>query len=116
VHVRPSDPHAIAGFQQGLNPRSAIVLGGRKADNGLAAGGSRRATDEAHLGGYAAVELAFELVDADLARQVNGEGLGDRDHARLAGDLLGIAHLIDRQEQETWIVIYEVVEPPRPQA
>ena len=23
---------------------------------------------------------------------------------------------IDRQEQETWIVIYEVVEPPRPQA
>ena len=34
----------------------------------------------------------------------------------MAGDLLGIADLIDRQEQETRIVIHEVVEPPRPQA
>ena len=34
----------------------------------------------------------------------------------LPGDLFGIAYLIDRQEQETRIVIHEVIEPPRPQA
>ena len=48
-----------------------------------------------------AVELAFELVDADLAGQVHGEGLSDRDHARIGGDRHGIADLVDRQERET---------------
>ena len=89
VHVGPGDPHPIAGIQRGLDPRSAIVGSGRKADDGLAARGSRRAPDEAYLRGYAAIELAFELVHADLARQIDCEGLCDRDHARLAGDLFG---------------------------
>src|SRR5262245_21861370 len=115
VHVGPRDPHPVAGRQQGFDPRSAFVGGGGEADNGLAAGGSRRAADEADLRGYTAVELAFELVDADLARQVDREGLGDRDHVGLPSDLLGIAYLIDRQEHETRIVTHEVVEPPRPQ-
>ena len=116
VHVGPRDPHPIAGLEQRLDPRGAIVGGGRQADDRLAAGGSRRAPDEGRLCGYAAIELTFELVDADLARQVDREGLGDRYHARIGGDLLRIADLIDRQEQKMGIVVDEVVEPPRAQA
>src|SRR5262249_58205255 len=63
-----------------------------------------------------AVEFAFKLVDTDLARQVNRERLGYRDHARLAGDLPRMTHLIDREEFEEWIVVYEVVKPPGPKA
>jgi hypothetical protein len=56
------------------------------------------------------------LVDTDLARQVNCKSLGDRDHARLIGDLLRMTDLIDREEFETWIVVYEVIKPPGPKA
>src|SRR5262245_53377172 len=116
MHVRPGDPHPIADIQQRLDSRFAIVGRGRKADDGLAAPGSRRATDETRLRRHPAVEFSFKLVDADLARQVDCEGLGDRYHARLTGDLFRIAHLIDRQELKARIVVYQVVEPPRPQA
>src|SRR5262249_55140067 len=59
-----------------------------------------------------AVKFAFKLVDTDLARQVDSKGLGDRDHPRLVGDLPRMTHLIDRQEFETWIVVYKVIKPP----
>src|SRR5262245_48103220 len=76
----------------------------------------RRTTDETNLGGHSAVELAFELVDADLACQIDRKGLGDRNHARLAGELLGMAHLIDWKEMEAGIIVDEVVQPARSQA
>src|SRR5262245_39936040 len=116
MQVRPGDPHPIADIQQRLDSRFAIVGRGRKADDGLAARGSRRATDETRLRRHPAVEFSFELVDADLARQVDCKGLGDRYHALLTGDLLRVAHLIDRQELKARIVVDQVVEPPRPQA
>src|SRR5262249_19203767 len=85
--------------------------GGQKADNGLAILRPRRAAEEPHLCRHPAVEFTFKLVDTDLARQVDCEGLGDRDHARLLGDLPRMTHLIDRQEFKTWIVIDEVRKP-----
>src|SRR5262249_47931652 len=63
------------------------------------------------VGAPPAVEFTFKLVDTDLARQIDCEGLGDRDHARLVGDLPRMTHLIDRQEFKTWIVVYEVIKP-----
>ena len=38
VHVRPRDSHPIAGFQQGLDPRGAVVGSGCQTDDRLAAG------------------------------------------------------------------------------
>src|SRR5262245_4905334 len=93
MHVRPRDTHAIAGLQQWFDSGGTIISSGRKADDGLATGGARRTTDETRLRGHSAVELPFELVHADLAGQIDREGLRNRNHARLAGDLLGIAHL-----------------------
>src|SRR6516164_3370507 len=76
MHVGPRDTHAIAGLQQWFDSRSAIGGSGRKADDGLATRGTRRTADETSLGGHSAVELAFELVDADLACQIDRKGLG----------------------------------------
>src|SRR5262245_9688501 len=115
MHVGPRDTHAIAGLQQWFDSRSAIGGSGRKADDGLATGGMSCPTDETNLGGHPAVELAFELVDADLACQIDRKGLGDRNHARLTGDLLGMAHLIDWKEMDAGIIVDEVVQPARSQ-
>src|SRR6516165_6323082 len=116
MHVRPSDPDAIAGLQHWFDSRGAIVGSGRKADDGLATLGMSCPTDEANLGGHSAVELAFELVDADLACQIDRKCLGDRNHARLAGDLLGMAHLIYWEQLNTRVIVHKVVEPSRPHA
>src|SRR5262249_53789518 len=116
MHVGPRDTHAIAGLQQWFDSRSAIGGSGRKADDGLATGGMSCPAAETNLGGHSAVELAFELVDADLACQIDRKGLGDRNHARLAGDLLGMAHLIHWKEMEAGITVVELVQPPRAQA
>src|SRR5262245_18210769 len=116
MHVRPRDPYAIAGLQQWFDSRSAIRRSGRKADDGLATGGMSCPADETNLGGHSAVELAFELVDAHLACQVDRKGLGDRNHARLAGDLLGMAHLIYWKQLNTRIIVHKVVEPTRSHA
>src|SRR5499427_9034038 len=116
VHVRSRDPHSIASLQHGFDSRRAVVGGGRKADNGLAILRPRRAAEEPQLCRHPAVEFASKLVDTDLARQVNCESLGDRDHARLVGDLPRMTHLIDRQELKTWIVVYEVIKPTGPKA
>src|SRR5262249_8571631 len=116
MHVGPRDTHAIPGLQQWFDSGGTIIGSGRKADDGLPARGTRRTTDETRLRGHSAVELAFELVDADLACQIDGKGLCDRNHARLAGHLLGMAHLIDGKEMEPRIIVDKVVEPARSQA
>src|SRR5262249_27785821 len=61
--------------------------------------------------GPSAVEFALELVDADLAREIDRKSLGDRNHVRLAGDLLGMAHLIYWKQLNTRVIVYKVVEP-----
>src|SRR5262249_62326119 len=86
---------------------------GRKADDGLATRGTRRTTDETSLRGHSAIELAFELIDADLACQIDGEGLRNRNHARLAGDLLGIANLFYGQELKARVFVDEIGKPAR---
>src|SRR5215813_15052235 len=116
MHVGPRDTDAIAGLQQWFDSRSAIGGSGRKADDGLTTAGMSCPADETNLGGHSAVELAFELVDADLACQIDRKGLGDRNHARLAGDLLGMAHLIDWEQLNTRVIVNEVVEPSRSHA
>src|SRR6516162_5782340 len=116
MHVRPRDPDAIAGLQQWFDSRSAIGGSGRKADDGLTTAGMSCPADETNLGGHSAVELAFKLVDADLACQIDRKGLGDRNHARLAGDLLGMAHLIYWEQMEAGIIVDESVQPARSQA
>src|SRR5262249_36124266 len=116
MHVRPRDTHAIPGLQQWFDSGGTIIGSGRKADDGLATGGTRRTTDETRLRGHSAVEVPFELMAADLAGQIDRKGLRDRNHARLAGDLLGMAHLIDGKEMEPRIIVDKVVEPARSQA
>src|SRR5215831_10591123 len=116
MHVRPRDPDAIAGIQQRFDSRTAVGGSGRKADDGLATGGMSCPADEADLGGHSAVELAFELVDADLACQIDRKGLGDRNHARLAGDFLGMAHLIYWEQLNAPVIVHKVVEPSRSHA
>jgi hypothetical protein len=76
----------------------------------------RRTTHETHLRGHSAVEFAFKLVDADLAGQVYCKGLGDRNHARLARHLFGMAHLIYWEQLNTRVIVHEVVEPSRSHA
>src|SRR5262249_54883731 len=111
VRVRSRDPNAIASLQHGFNSRSAVVGGGKKTHNGFAILRPRCSANDPDLCRPPAVEFTFKLVDTDLARQVDCEGLGDRDHARLVGDLPWMTHLIDRQEFKTWIVVYEVIKP-----
>src|SRR5262249_20886668 len=113
MHVRPRDTHAIPGLQQWFDSGGTIIGSGRKADDGLATGGTRRTTDETRLRGHAAVELAFELIDADLACQIDRKGLRDRNHARLAGDLLGMAHLVYLEQLNARVIVHKVVEPSR---
>src|SRR5215467_12152176 len=116
MHVRPRDTHAVTGLQQWFNSGGTIISSGRKADDRLATAGTRRTTDETRLCGHSAVELAFELVDADLACQIDRKGLGDRNHARLVGDLLGMAHLIYWEQLNTRVIVHKVVEPSRSHA
>src|SRR5215475_10876219 len=116
MHVGPRDTHAIACLQQWFDSRSAVGGSGRKADDGLATGGMSCPADETNLSGHSAVELAFELVDADLACQIDRKGLRDRNHARLAGDLLGMAHLIYWEQLNARVIVHKVVEPSRSQA
>src|SRR5262245_59154320 len=116
MHVGSRDTYAIPGLQQWFDSGGAIIGGGRKADDGLATRGTRRTTDETRLGGHTTVELAFELVDADLAGQIDRKSLCDRNHAGLAGHLLGMANLIYGKEMEPRIIVDKVVEPARSQA
>src|SRR5262249_20109717 len=116
MHVRPRVPYAIASLEQWFDSRSAIGLSGRQAEYVLATWGLSCPADETNLGGHSAVELAFELVDAHLACQVDRKGLGDRNHARLAGDLLGMAHLIYWEQLNTRVIVNKVVEPSRSNA
>src|SRR5215467_9585823 len=111
MHVRPRDTHSIPGLQQWFDSGGTIIGSGRKADDGLATGGTRRTTNETRLRGHSAVEFALELVDADLAREIDRKGLGDRNNVRLAGDLLGMAHLIYWKQLNTRVIVYKVVEP-----
>ena len=61
----------------------------------------------------AAVELAVEPLRADLSAEVDGEGLGDRDHPWLGGDHRGVADVFDRVEGEALVAADQVVQPPR---
>src|SRR5262249_5159167 len=116
MHVRPRDSDAIAGLQQWFDSRSAIGGSGRKAEDGRATGGMSCPAEETNPGGHSALEQRFELIDADLACQIDRKGLGDRNHARLAGDLLGMAHLIYWEQLNTRVIVHKVVEPSRPHA
>jgi hypothetical protein len=68
---------------------------------------------EVWLGGDPAVQRALEDVGAYLSGQIDGECLGDRDHAFLPREHLGIAHAVDRLEHETRIAVDELVQPTR---
>src|SRR5262245_26541346 len=59
------------------------------------------------------VEPALELLGAHLSGQVDGERLRDRHHTLLPREHLGVAHPVDRLEEEARVVIDEIVEAPR---
>src|SRR5262249_61954820 len=71
MHVRPRYSDAIAGLQQWFDSRSAIGGSGRKEDDGLAPRGMGCPPGGTKLGGYSAVEHAFETVHADTAPPVS---------------------------------------------
>ena len=85
----------------------------READDRLPAGRRERAAVEGRTRRQAAVELAVEPLHADLPAEVDGEGLGDRDHPRLRGDHRGVADVLDRVEGEALVAADQVVQPPR---
>ena len=55
----------------------AVVRRRSEANDRLALGRSGGAAMKVGLGGNAAIEFTVELVSADLARQVDDEGLGE---------------------------------------
>ena len=65
------------------------------------------------LGGHAAIELAVELVGADLARQIDDEGLRERRHFVVLRHHRRIGHIFDWPELEQRIVVEKIVEPAR---
>src|SRR5215472_1757782 len=94
----------------------AIPTPSPASSSGLILEAPSSVVEERQMMGLPPGERAFELVDADLACQIDGKGLCDRNHARLAGHLLGMAHLIDGKEMEPRIIVDKVVEPARSQA
>jgi hypothetical protein len=68
---------------------------------------------EGWAGRDSAVEPSVEALGADLAANVDAEGLRDRDHALLRGDQGRIADVVNRVKREAWVVVDEVIEPPR---
>jgi hypothetical protein len=79
--------------------------------DGLALFRSRGAAMEIGLGRDAAIELAVKLVGADLAGQINDEGLGQRRHLVIARHDFRIGDVLDRPELEQRIVVQKIVEP-----
>src|SRR6266513_2941110 len=73
MHVRTRYPHSFASFQHRLDPGGAIVGCGCDADYGFTARRACRTSHEGCLRRQAAIEPAFKLVYADLARQVERE-------------------------------------------
>src|SRR5262249_12929604 len=116
MHVEAPNADAIAGLERGLDPRGATVCRRGKADDGLAAFGLGSSAHEGMLGREPAIELALELIDADLTGQIHGKGLGDRDHAIVGRHGAGIAHLFDGLEIKERIVMHEIIELPCPEA
>ena len=113
MDVGARDGDALARRQRRAHARlRPVVAGRREADDRLAALGARRAAQELALRGDAAVELAPELVDADLAGQVDRERLRDRHHPVLRGDRHRMADDVDRLEREQRVAVDEVVQPP----
>ena len=109
MHVRTRYPHSFASFQHRLDPGGAIVGCGCDADYGFTARRACRTSHEGCLRREAAIEPAFKLVYADLARQVERESLRDGDHTSVGSQLLRIADLIDWQNGELRIVVHQVV-------
>ena len=67
---------------------------------------------EVELGRHAAVELAVELIRADLPGQVDRQRLRQGDHLVVLGDDRGMRDVVDRAEVEHRIAIEKVVERP----
>ena len=117
MDVGPGDGGGLTLLQSRLDAGALAILGGRRqADDRLAALGSGRAPYEIGLGRYPAVELTLELIGANLAREIDGEGLCHRDHLVIRCDRLELADTLDGLKFESRVVIDKVVEPFRSHA
>jgi hypothetical protein len=117
VHIGSRQRDPFAGEQRRPDARFLAVIGRRsQANNRLALAGSGGAAVEIWLRGDAAIELAVELVGADLSGEIDDQSLGQRGHAIVLRHHFRIGHVFDRHELEQRIVMDEFVEPARANA
>ena len=64
----------------------------------------------------AAVEPALELIGADLPRQIDREGLRQRNHGVVPRNNRGVCDILDRSELEQRVVVDEIIEFARAEA
>jgi hypothetical protein len=110
VHIGARDAGRIARLQRGTDPRTAVLGRAGQADDGLAAGRARCALQEFHLRGQPAEEVTVGLIDTDLARQVDRDGLCHRDHLVLGSQRAGVADDFHGLEAEQGVAVDQVVE------
>src|SRR6476646_9433896 len=91
----------------------AVVCRRCQAHDGLALARSSGAAVKVGQSGDAAIELAAELVGADLARQIDDEGLGQRRHFVVPGHRFRIGDVLDRPKLKQWVIVQVFIVPAR---
>ena len=91
----------------------AVVRRRSQANDRLALARCGGAAVKVGLSGDAAIELAAELVGADLARQIDDEGLGQRRHFIVLCHHLGIGDVLDRPKLKQRVIVQVFIEPAR---
>ena len=91
----------------------AVVCRRCQANDRLALARSSGAAVKVGQSGDAAIELAAELVGADLARQIDDEGLGQRRHFIVLCHHLGIGDVLDRPKLKQRVIVQVFIEPAR---
>ena len=89
----------------------AVVCRRCQANDRLALARSSGAAVKVGLSGDPAIELAAELIGADLARQIDDEGLGQRRHFIVARHNFGISDVLDRPKLKQRVIVQVFIEP-----
>src|SRR5215472_16933994 len=89
----------------------AVVCRRSKTNDRLAPARSGGAAVKVGLSGDTAIELAVKLVCADFAREIDGEGLGQRSHLIIPRHHFGISDVLNRSKLKQRIIVQEFIEP-----
>ena len=113
VDVAARNRHRLSRLEVELDRGGALRRARSEADNGHSSGRGERAAMKRRAGRDPAVQPPVQSLGADLAREIDAEGLRDRDHPLVRGDHLRIADVVDRMEGKAGVVVHQGVEPAR---